>query len=206
MKESFILHTDVWPMLERLSRAQRGDLLAAIMKHALGEKPGKLDDLTAMAFAFISAQMDRDEKKYQELCARRAEYGRKGGLATAKAKHEQAKASKSKQVQHDTDTDTDTDTVTDSDTDTETDTEAPGAPGLSLMTTDREELEAEFGADRLEALLKEVAEWATVTGKPVGNLPARIRQFASNQKRWGRGSAPEDKLTVDFDLLFGGKK
>ena len=73
------------------------------------------------------------------------------------------------------------------------------------MTTDREELEAEFGAERLEALLKDVAEWATVTGKPVGNLPARIRQFASNQKRWGRGSAPEDKLTVDFDLLFGGK-
>ncbi len=54
---------------------------------------------------------------------------------------------------------------------------------LSLMQTDREDLEEEFGAERLDELLEDVKLWATTTGATVGSLPARIRQFARRQER-----------------------
>ena len=87
-KNSFILYTEIWPAIQKLDMEQRGKLFTAIMKHSLGEAPEKLDILTDVIFAFIASQMDRAEEKYQEVCRKRAEYGRKGGLA---------KASKSKQ-------------------------------------------------------------------------------------------------------------
>ena len=95
-KNSFILYTEIWPAIQKLDMEQRGKLFTAIMKHALCEDPEKLDILTDVIFTFIASQMDRDSEKYQEVCARRAEYGRRGGLATAKQK--QAKASKTKQI------------------------------------------------------------------------------------------------------------
>lgn len=54
---------------------------------------------------------------------------------------------------------------------------------LSLMQTDREDLEEEFGAERLDDLLEDVRIWAETTGAEVGSLPARIRQFARRQER-----------------------
>lgn len=186
-------------MIEKLGRAQRGDLFTAIMKHALGQPPGKMDELTEMAFAFISAQMDRDEKKYQELCARRSEYGRKGGLASAKAKHKQASASKSKQVQHDTDTDNDTDTVTDTDNENETDNERREArPSLSY--TELEKLYQEYGT-RADELIADVSNWYTTHPERVfPGWSEAVAQFDRNQKRWGRTTptSMEDILKKAF--------
>lgn len=54
---------------------------------------------------------------------------------------------------------------------------------ISLMQTDREELENEFGAERLNELLEDVKLWAETSDVAVGNLPARIRQFARRQER-----------------------
>ena len=91
MKNSFILYTEIWPAIQKLDMEQRGKLFTAIMKHATGEAPDKLDTMTDIVFSFIASQMDRADEKYQEVCKRRAEYGRKGGLASAAAKAEAAK-------------------------------------------------------------------------------------------------------------------
>ena len=194
-------------MLQKLNYEQRGKLFTAIMQYAVGEDPGELDDtLTDLAFGFIKAQMDRSAAKYQEICLKRAEYGRKGGLAKAsKSKQNVANVAKSE-------SDPKSEPDPKSDSESESDSEAPGAPGLS--PEDRAALENEFGHDRLEDLIADVEGWASGVGVKIDDDPAKIRQFARNQERWkSEGSQrarvyqkPEDKLTVDFDLLFGGKK
>ena len=195
-KEAFIIHTDTWPAIKTLSAEQKGTLFEALICHQIGEPEPKMDVQTQMAFMFMAAQMDRDNQKYQEICERRAEYGRRGGLASAQAKASKSKQTKQKQAnQADTDTDTDTDTVNDTDTETETDTEAPERPdGLSLK--ERQLLDQEFGQDRVDELIDEVNLWAINHGRIIKNLPAMVRQFAKNQQRWG-GRQPRREKTIE---------
>ncbi|MBQ7004139.1 MAG: hypothetical protein IJN57_09285 [Oscillospiraceae bacterium] len=80
-KESFILYTDLAEQLDMLSDAQAGQLFKLIFALAsTGEKPQNIDDpLVRMCFAFVSAQIERDCAKYEEICKKRSEYGKKGG-------------------------------------------------------------------------------------------------------------------------------
>ena len=179
MKESFILHTDVWPALKSLDMEQRGLLFTALMSYQTGEDLPTLDIQTQMAFMFMAAQLDRDNQKYQEICAKRAEYGRRGGVA---------KATKSKQKLAsvaDNDTDTDSDNDSDTDNETETDTEAQVRREVEVSQAEVEVLAAEFGAERAAELIEEVKLWAANNGKAIRDWVAMARVFARNQKRWG---------------------
>lgn len=79
MRDSFVLYTEYAAHIERLSMEQRGELFTAIFAYQIGGKILKLDDVTGMAFDFISAQLDRDNLKYDETCRKRSEAGKLGG-------------------------------------------------------------------------------------------------------------------------------
>lgn len=200
MKNSFILYTEIWPAIQKLDMEQRGKLFTAIMKHALGEEPEKLDILTDVIFTFIKSQLDRDEQKYQEVCKRRAEYGRRGGLATAKQK--QAKASKSKQDQaNQADNDNENDNENDNDNENENDNEAQAPEGLSLLPGTELELRRKYG-EQSDALIEDVRTYYTAhPEKPFPGWPAAVAQFERNQKRWGKTSAPRGTLASMQEIL-----
>ena len=200
MKNSFILYTEIWPAIQKLDMEQRGKLFTAIMKHALGEKPEKLDILTDVIFTFIKSQLDRDEQKYQEVCKRRAEYGRRGGLATAKQK--QAKATKSKQNQaNQADNDNENDNENDNDNENENDNEAQAPEGLSLLPGTELELRRKYG-EQSDALIEDVRTYYTAhPEKPFPGWPAAVAQFERNQKRWGKTSAPRGSLQSMQEIL-----
>ena len=199
MKKSFILYTEVWPAIQKLDTDQRGKLFTAIMKHALGEEPDKLDILTDVVFTFIASQMDRDDKKYQEVCTRRAEYGRRGGLASAKAK-----ASKSNQKQaNQADNDNENDNDNDNDNENENDNDAPVAlPDLSLR--DEESLRSVAG-DRADGLIEDVrAYYTTHPEKPFPGWPIALAQFDRNQKRWDKPKRSKPKSIEELAAeVFG---
>ena len=200
MKNSFILYTEIWPAIQKLDMEQRGKLFTAIMKHALGEEPEKLDILTDVIFTFIKSQLDRDEQKYQEVCKRRAEYGRRGGLATAKQK--QAKATKSKQNQaNQADNDNENDNENDNDNENENDNEAQAPEGLSLLPGTELELRRKYG-EQSDALIEDVRTYYTAhPEKPFPGWPAAVAQFERNQKRWGKTSAPRGSLQSMQEIL-----
>ena len=78
-KRSFPCYLDYKKPLEQLTDAECGKLLRAMFEY---EETGALPDFTgalAMAFSFISAQMDRDRAAYEEKCRKNAENGAKGG-------------------------------------------------------------------------------------------------------------------------------
>lgn len=82
-KDSFVLYNSYYDLIEDLNMEQRGLLLTAILEHARGENQPVLDPIVKIAYRVIAAQLDRDHKKWEETCARRAEAGRKGGIAKA---------------------------------------------------------------------------------------------------------------------------
>lgn len=100
-KDSFVLYNSYYDLLEDLDMEQRGTLLTAILEHSRGMDQTELDPITKLAYRVIASQLDRDRKKWERTCKKRAEAGRRGGLAKAsKAKQNLAnlaKAGKAKQ-------------------------------------------------------------------------------------------------------------
>ena len=100
-QDSFVLYNSYYDLLEDLDMEQRGTLLTAILEHSLGIEQTELDPITKLAYRVIASQLDRDRKKWERTCKKRAEAGRRGGLAKAgKAKQSLAnlaKAGKAKQ-------------------------------------------------------------------------------------------------------------
>lgn len=77
---------------------QRGELVTIILQYTAGMEVTPPDDLRAL-WAFVRASIDTNSAKFEEVKAKRAEAGRKGGKQTqanaSKLKQTQANASKS---------------------------------------------------------------------------------------------------------------
>ena len=107
MKESIIIYARQKTALKRLTDAQKGVLLDALLTYAGGEEPTFTDGMVMVAFDFFRAQIDIDGAKYEEVSIKRREAGRQGGLAkkanATKSKQNVANATKPKQNVHDND-------------------------------------------------------------------------------------------------------
>lgn len=78
-KNSFVLYTSYLEQVTLLSDEQAGVLLKAILHYVAADDLPKMDGMTAMAFSFIKAGIDKDTAKYQMICEARSEAGKKGG-------------------------------------------------------------------------------------------------------------------------------
>ena len=107
MRDSFVLYTEYMAQIELLNMEQRGELLTAIMNHALGRASPELDAVTSMAFSFIRSRMDRDGEKYEKTVEARKEAGKMGGRPKANGFSE--KQTKAKKPVYDPDNDSDPD-------------------------------------------------------------------------------------------------
>ncbi len=116
-KQSFILYTDTEEQISILSDAQAGQLFKLLLRVASGEeKPRNIaDPMVKMAFCFIAAQIERDAQKYEEVCQKRSEYGKKGGRPrTVSPPKEKSICFSKKAKKADTDTEHDPDPDTES--------------------------------------------------------------------------------------------
>ncbi len=86
MKKSFILYSDYGDFFRRLSAEECGNLMFALFaRYGNGERP-RLTEAAEMLLAVITAQIDRDDARYDTACSKRAEAGRLGGIASGKAR------------------------------------------------------------------------------------------------------------------------
>lgn len=95
-KQSFILYADAREHTGMMTDNQLGHLFRLLMDFvADGTAPTAAeigDGMVAMAFSFLSAQIARDKKKYQETCEKRRQAGRKAGLISAARRAEAKQA------------------------------------------------------------------------------------------------------------------
>ena len=78
-KNNFIFYTDYYETLSLLTYEQKGRLLDALCLFQMGKDVPDLDSITSMAFMFISADMRRNNEKYDAISQKRRVAGSKGG-------------------------------------------------------------------------------------------------------------------------------
>ena len=83
MRDSFVLYTSYIEQISLLDNEQRGVLLTAIYSYVMENELPDMDGMTKMAFSFIKSQLDKDLKKYEEVCRKRREAGKAGGRPKA---------------------------------------------------------------------------------------------------------------------------
>lgn len=94
-KNSFVLYTDCLEQLEVIPDAERGILFLEVLRYArTGVVPNIENPFLKALFLGFKNQIDRDCAKYDEVCKKRAEAGRKGGNQRV-ANLEQMKANES---------------------------------------------------------------------------------------------------------------
>lgn len=82
-KKSFLLHIDSLDILDDLTDEQAGLLFKAIKAHQKSEG-FIIDSIVKIAFSPFKNQFIRDDDKYENICAKRAESGSKGGSVYSK--------------------------------------------------------------------------------------------------------------------------
>lgn len=101
-KDSFLLYTEWKNQIKRLSNEQAGILIKNLFAYKTGTDLLPMEDMTDMCFSFLQSQIDRDAEKYDEICEKRREAGRKGGQANgSKSKQMQANANFAKHYDND---------------------------------------------------------------------------------------------------------
>ncbi len=79
-RKSFIIRLENREQFEMLTDEQAGKLLKAMCRYsATGELPDFTDAMLKFAFSMFRGQLDRDAEKYEEVCQKRSENGKKGG-------------------------------------------------------------------------------------------------------------------------------
>ena len=111
-KNSFVLQTRLNAVVAKLSDKQAGVLFKSILNYAENGAVANFEDnAVTIAFEFVRQDIDYSAKKYAETCAKRAESGKKGGLAKQAnaSKCYQTQAKPSKPYHNDVDVDNDVD-------------------------------------------------------------------------------------------------
>ena len=212
MKESIVIYARQRTALKRLTDAQRGVLLDALLTYAGGEEPTFTDGMVMVAFDFFRTQIDIDRAKYDEVCEKRREAGRSGGLAkkanATKCYQMQAKESKTK---HDNDNDNVNDNDNENKNNTLTSVEATTLP-TRTRTTERfvrptiEEIEAYIAEKGYTFSAQAFFDYYEANGWRVGKNPMkkwkaacanwqRMEQERKQQKPNQYGSNNEDHPT-----------
>ena len=81
-KSTFVLDLDDLQDLQDIKDAEVGKLLKAILIYAETGQVLKLPPRAGVIFGFIRRRLDRDRKKYEDVCQKRAEAGKLGAEKT----------------------------------------------------------------------------------------------------------------------------
>ena len=78
-KKGFVLYADLIHTINKMPSDKAGDLFKHILSYVNDEDPTTDDMLIELVFEPIKQQLKRDLKKYESICNRNSENGKKGG-------------------------------------------------------------------------------------------------------------------------------
>ena len=78
-KKSFVMYADYQKHIARLSDGDAGKLMKAIFAYVNGSDEVQLSPAADMAFSFIKERIDHDTEKWNTICQKRSEAGKKSG-------------------------------------------------------------------------------------------------------------------------------
>lgn len=98
-KNSFVVYTGIKETLDELSDEQVAKLFRGMVDYQITGKDPEFTGMLKFAFIPIRQQMDRDTSKWERTRERRAEAGRKGGIASGESRRAALEANEANALQ-----------------------------------------------------------------------------------------------------------
>ena len=98
-KKSFVMYADYQKHIARLSDGDAGKLMKAIFAYVNGSDEVQLSPAADMAFSCIKERIDHDTEKWNAICQKRSEAGKKSGESR------RSKQTRTKRTENDNDND-----------------------------------------------------------------------------------------------------
>lgn len=169
---------------------QRGELLTAMLVYSREGAIAELDPVTAMAFGFVKATMDREAKKYEERCKKNSDNGKLGGRPKAKkanafseSERLQKNQSQAKKADSDSDIDLKENLSAKADSQKKVRHKFGEYQHVRLTDVEYDSLVAGFGDDLVKAAVRAVDEYCEKSGKRYKNYNLVIRDWGLNRAR-----------------------
>lgn len=108
-KKSFLLYCDLIHTVEKLSNEDAGEMFKHILRYVNDLNPETDNQLIDVLFEQIKQQLKRDLKKYENICERNKQNGKKGGRPKKPKKPSGLIGNPEEPKKPDSDTDIDTD-------------------------------------------------------------------------------------------------
>lgn len=180
-KKSFILYSDIHDILQVLSDEEAGKLFKAIASYNLtGEKAETDNRVVNVILTIVTAQLERNKQKYQQICTQRSSAGRKG--SEKRWKKQETKPEEQK-------------TVKETSTEAGTETAPETAPETTLKTTPSQRREERITKSK-EHFIKDMEAYADKYDRQMLNdffrywtelNPSHTKMRYEMQKTWETG-------------------
>ena len=181
-KKSFLMYTSYLDNVEILSDEEAGQLLKAIYAFVNGNELPKLDRVVQLTFNPIKSHLERDKEKYDNICKRNSENGKKGGRPQNPKEPKKSERFSEKPKKADNDNENENENVNGNVNDNENENADDNKndyslPELSLTQTEYETLCAKYGKERTDRHIKKVQHCARLNPKPYENAYAVIDRW-----------------------------
>ena len=181
-KKSFLMYTSYLDNVEILSDEEAGQLLKAIYAFVNGNELPKLDRVVQLTFNPIKSHLERDKEKYDNICKRNSENGKKGGRPQNPKEPKKSERFSEKPKKADNDNENENENVNGNVNDNKNENaddnkNDSSLPDLSLTQTEYETLCAKYGKKRTDSYIKKVQHCARVNPKPYEDAYAVIDRW-----------------------------
>ena len=220
MRNSFVLYTDIGRQMGRLTDSEAGSVIKAVFAYVeTGALPEKLRPKADLVFSFIQERLDRDGEKYEQIRARRAEAGRKGGLASrSKAIANPANAMQKPASKAVSESESVSESVSVSESGSESGSVSVSGSGrrgascspalygryhnVSLTPEEYRCLQQEFPAD-YQQRLERLSEYIASSGRNYHNALATIRAWAKKDREERHGIHTDTDHISENEITLG---
>lgn len=200
-KDSFVIYKSWASMMAELPDEELAELTRAVMCHQIGEEFTINNPVVKAIFDMFRSQFDKDDEKYEEVCQRRSENGKKGGRPKVEEKAKESKcfSEKANESKSFFEKAKKADNESDSDNDNESDLEKEGAKAPK-----KEKAPSRFNPPTLDEVKKYCEErhngidpqhfidyyasqrWKKANGRPLADWKAAVRTWESKDKEKAR--------------------
>lgn len=144
-KKTFVMYKEWLPMIATMTDEQAGQLLKAIYNYQFAEETTPTDPLLNSIYQMLKTRFEIDAQAYAEMCEKRRENGKKGGIAKASnTKQKLASASKCYQMPQE---------ETEKKPKEKKETYGTGG-NVKLTVKEYEKLVADYGADKTQKAIE----------------------------------------------------
>ena len=223
-KKGFIMFLSFADIIQELTDEEAGHLLKAIMQHEGGEEVDLGNDrLLKVAYTAITADIDRQDEKWEKTRYARSEAGKLGGAPkgnknASKNKQEQTETNKNKQNKHEVEVEVEVEVEEEVEKKKKSGQAAPvrhhfGANGKVLLTDDDlEKLYEAHGQEDTMAAIEIMDGYLTANGRSYKNYRQALENWAYRAveekkqkgiqaKKYNNGEFPQTDLSEQLQAV-----